>query len=177
MALLMTMAALAVPAGVQPPPPVALPRDCTHVHRKRSAKRGLRHHLHNFRPLVRTDRVKHFAACVRTRGLAHRLHRYARRLLAWRRSYGPKWRIAFNRLPAWAQAWARSTSYCETGGTMNPATNTGNSFYGAFQFLPSTWWAAGGTGMPHQHSWHYQAVIAVRWLYRAGDEQWPVCGD
>ena len=67
-----------------------------------------------------------------------------------------------------------STSACESG--MNPAAATGNGFYGAFQFLPATWAAAGGTGMPNQHSWHYQAVIAVRWMHVAGASQWPVCG-
>jgi hypothetical protein len=95
--------------------------------------------------------------------------------MKWRDQYAHKWVIVFNRLPAWARAWAWSTGACESGN--DPAKATGNGYLGAFQFLPGTWWAAGGTGLPNQHSWHYQAVIAVRWLLRAGDEQWPVCGD
>lgn len=59
---------------------------------------------------------------------------------------------------------------------MNPATNTGNGFEGAFQFMYSTWLSAGGTGHAYQHSWHYQAVIAIAWMHRAGPGQWPVCG-
>lgn len=38
---------------------------------------------------------------------------------------------------------------CETG--MNPTTNTGNGFYGAFQFMPSTWRAYNNThSLPHE---------------------------
>ena len=89
-------------------------------------------------------------------------------------AYANRWRIRFNALQPWEQQWAYATGACESGN--NPATATGNGYYGAFQFLPSTWYAAGGTGDPHQHSWHYQAVIAVGWMHRAGAGQWPVCG-
>ena len=120
-------------------------------------------------------RVGRWATCVATRAKAHAVHEHVRRLWAWRHSYAHRWPITFARLPAWLQAWARSTGACESGN--NPATNTGNGYYGAFQFSLSTWYAAGGTGVPHQHSWSYQAVIAARWMLKAGDEQWPVCGD
>ena len=103
-----------------------------------------------------------------------RVERRARRLRIWRTSYAHRWPIAFNRLAPWERAWAYSTGACESGN--NPATNTGNGFHGAFQFLLSTWWAAGGQGYPEQHSWAYQAVIAVHWMRRAGASQWPVCG-
>ena len=35
---------------------------------------------------------------------------------------------------------------CESGG--NPATNTGNGFYGKYQFTLCTWQSVGGTGNP-----------------------------
>lgn len=39
--------------------------------------------------------------------------------------------------------------FCESG--MDPTTNTGNGFYGAFQFLPSTWRSiTGRDDMPHE---------------------------
>ncbi len=118
--------------------------------------------------------VHRYIVCVSTKKKAKAVRKHVNSLRAWRTSYGSKWKIEFNKLPASDQAWARSTSSCESG--MNPSTNTGNGFLGAFQFLQSTWSAAGGTGSPTQHSWEYQAVIAVRWMHVAGAGQWPVCG-
>jgi hypothetical protein len=83
--------------------------------------------------------------------------------------------MIFRRLSPADQAWARNTGACESGN--NPATNTGNGFYGAFQFVISTWHMAGGSGMPHHADWYEQAVRAVRWRNKTSDEQWPVCGD
>lgn len=63
---------------------------------------------------------------------------------------------------------------CESGG--DPATNTGNGFYGAFQFVLSTWHAAGGTGNPVDHSYSEQKQIAMSWAQRSNPyTQWPVC--
>lgn len=63
---------------------------------------------------------------------------------------------------------------CESGG--NWATNTGNGYYGGLQFLPSTWHAHGGQGMPHQASRAEQIRIAERVLRTQGIGAWPVCG-
>lgn len=84
------------------------------------------------------------------------------------------WRLAYDRLSASDKAWARSTSLCESGG--NPRTNTGNGFYGAFQFTASTAYAAGFKKLPHLCSYYEQAVRAVHWRNVAGAGQWPVCG-
>ena len=50
--------------------------------------------------------------------------------------------------------------------------------HGAFQFLKSTWQAAPmSKGKdPHPYSWKTQAVVAVKWMHKAGKNQWPVCG-
>lgn len=64
---------------------------------------------------------------------------------------------------------------CETGGKMDPATNTGNGFYGAFQFTPSTWQSIGGPGMPHHHSYETQRDFARALILRSGWSQFPVC--
>lgn len=63
---------------------------------------------------------------------------------------------------------------CESGG--NWATNTGNGYYGGLQFLPSTWRAHGGQGMPHQASRAEQIRVAERVLQTQGIGAWPVCG-
>jgi hypothetical protein len=68
--------------------------------------------------------------------------------------------------------WARLRS-CESGGRY--AANTGNGFYGAYQFLPRTWRSLGYPGLPHQASAEMQDEAARRLQARGGWGQWPVC--
>ena len=178
MALLATLA-LAFGAPPAQPPPAYWERldGCRHGHRAEVALDGLDRLLRNHRPMTPARRLHatHLRRCTTTRDGRRRTERRARRLRDWRTSYAHRWPIAFNRLEPWERAWARSTSSCESG--MNPAAhNPSGIYHGAFQFLLSTWWAAGGQGDPHAHSWAYQAVVAVRWMRRAGAGQWPVCG-
>jgi transglycosylase-like protein len=63
---------------------------------------------------------------------------------------------------------------CESGG--NPQTDTGNSFYGKYQFTLATWQAVGGAGNPAQASEAEQDRRAAALLAQAGPGQWPVCG-
>lgn len=63
---------------------------------------------------------------------------------------------------------------CESGG--DPGKNTGNGFFGAFQFVLSSWHAAGGTGNPVEHSYGEQKQIAMSWAAATNPyRQWPVC--
>jgi hypothetical protein len=63
---------------------------------------------------------------------------------------------------------------CESGG--NPQTDTGNGFYGKYQFTLATWQAVGGSGNPAQASEAEQDRRAAALLAQAGPGQWPVCG-
>jgi hypothetical protein len=63
---------------------------------------------------------------------------------------------------------------CESGG--NPGTNTGNGYYGAYQFSLATWRSVGGAGYPHQASLLEQTRRADALRIRSGLGQWPVCG-
>ena len=63
---------------------------------------------------------------------------------------------------------------CESGG--NPATDTGNGFYGKFQFTLQTWQSVGGTGNPAQASEAEQNRRAAILYAREGSSPWPVCG-
>lgn len=69
---------------------------------------------------------------------------------------------------------------CESGG--NPAINTGNGFYGMWQFTLSTWQLMGGQGYPHHASAAEQSMRAAALVAaqaRAGNwrwRDWPVCG-
>lgn len=63
---------------------------------------------------------------------------------------------------------------CESGG--NPqAVSSGGTYYGAFQFLPSTWRAIGYPGLPTDHSYAVQKEAAQALQARAGWGQWPGC--
>jgi hypothetical protein len=63
---------------------------------------------------------------------------------------------------------------CESGG--NPGTNTGNGFYGKFQFTLQTWASVGGSGNPASASEAEQNKRAAMLYAREGSAPWPVCG-
>lgn len=63
---------------------------------------------------------------------------------------------------------------CESGG--NYSTDTGNGFYGAYQFTQDTWESVGGSGNPAAASPAEQDARAAKLLATAGAGQWPVCG-
>ncbi|MEG3614392.1 transglycosylase family protein [Isoptericola haloaureus] len=68
--------------------------------------------------------------------------------------------------------WA-ALAQCESGG--DPTTNTGNGYYGMYQFSLSTWQAVGGTGLPSDASAAEQTKRAQILQSRAGWGQWPHC--
>lgn len=68
--------------------------------------------------------------------------------------------------------WA-ALAQCESGG--NPATNTGNGYYGMYQFSLPTWYSVGGTGLPSEASAAEQTMRAQILQQRAGWGQWPAC--
>jgi transglycosylase-like protein len=63
---------------------------------------------------------------------------------------------------------------CESGG--DPTTDTGNGFYGKYQFTLETWQAVGGTGNPAHASEAEQDRRATILYAQAGASPWPVCG-
>jgi hypothetical protein len=65
-------------------------------------------------------------------------------------------------------------AHCESGG--NYATNTGNGFYGAYQFTQSTWQSVGGSGNPAAASPAEQDRRAAMLYAQQGAAPWPVCG-
>ena len=62
---------------------------------------------------------------------------------------------------------------CESGGDY--AANTGNGYYGAYQFSLSTWRSLGYAGHPHEAPAATQDEAAVRLQARSGWGQWPSC--
>lgn len=68
--------------------------------------------------------------------------------------------------------WA-ALAQCESGG--NPSTNTGNGYYGMYQFTQQTWESVGGSGLPSDASAAEQTARAQALQQRSGWGQWPGC--
>ena len=62
---------------------------------------------------------------------------------------------------------------CESGG--NYSINTGNGYYGAYQFSPRTWRGLGYAGLPHQASAAVQDEAAAKLQAQQGWRPWPGC--
>ena len=108
----------------------------------------------------------------------HRQHKRAqrrkqRRVQA-RHKAEVRWRAHMRRFTRPYRGWLASTRACESGGRYGIAT--GNGFFGAYQFTVSSWYAAGGRGMPHLAAPLEQDYRAVRLLHIQGRGAWPNCG-
>ena len=68
-----------------------------------------------------------------------------------------------------ANDWYR-LRVCESGN--NYAINTGNGYYGAYQFDVGTWRSVGGSGYPHQASPETQDALALRLWQQRGWGPW-----
>lgn len=68
--------------------------------------------------------------------------------------------------------WA-ALAQCESGG--DPTTNTGNGYYGLYQFSLPTWQAMGGSGLPSEASAAEQTQRAQALQAQSGWGQWPAC--
>lgn len=63
---------------------------------------------------------------------------------------------------------------CESGGDYT--TDTGNGYYGAYQFSLETWQFVGGVGLPNLAPPEEQDARALYLLTHYGPGHWPVCG-
>jgi lysozyme family protein len=63
---------------------------------------------------------------------------------------------------------------CESGG--DPTTDTGNGYYGKYQFSRATWRRMGGRGNPARASEAEQDQRAAMLYEQEGTRPWPVCG-
>ncbi len=68
--------------------------------------------------------------------------------------------------------WA-ALAQCESGG--NPSANTGNGYYGLYQFSQPTWESVGGSGLPSDASAEEQTMRAQMLQQRSGWGQWGGC--
>jgi resuscitation-promoting factor RpfA len=68
--------------------------------------------------------------------------------------------------------WAKLRK-CEAGGRYD--ANSGNGYYGAYQFSAGTWRKLGYSGLPHQAPPEVQDEAARKLQTRSGWGQWPAC--
>jgi peptidoglycan hydrolase-like protein with peptidoglycan-binding domain len=73
-----------------------------------------------------------------------------------------------------ASAVLEKIAQCESGG--DPTTDTGNGYYGKYQFSRATWRRMGGSGNPAQASEALQDQLAAKLYAQEGSAPWPVCG-
>jgi len=74
--------------------------------------------------------------------------------------------------PVADDVWARLRK-CEAGGVYT--RNSGNGYYGAYQFSAGTWRSLGYPGLPHQAPPEMQDEAAKKLQARSGWGQWPAC--
>lgn len=77
--------------------------------------------------------------------------------------------------PAWFVSLFAPVRACESG-HHGYGANTGNGFYGAYQFNLQTWYGVGGTGNPAAASPREQDYRAYLLYQRRGTQPWPHCG-
>ena len=103
--------------------------------------------------------------------LAHRVRSLRSDLAAARRA---ERRRAAERRAVPASPTLEAIAACESGG--NPGTDTGNGFYGKYQFTLETWASVGGSGNPAAAGEAEQNQRAAVLYAREGASPWPVCG-
>jgi hypothetical protein len=74
--------------------------------------------------------------------------------------------------PTGDDVWARLRK-CEAGGVYS--RNSGNGYYGAYQFAAGTWRSLGYSGLPHEAPPEVQDEAARKLQARSGWGQWPAC--
>ena len=103
--------------------------------------------------------------------LAHRVRDLRRELEDARARRAPRPRPRAARA---ASPTLEAIAACESGG--NPATNTGNGFYGKYQFTLSPGRASAAPAIPAAASEAEQNQRAALLYAREGASPWPVCG-
>lgn len=116
------------------------------------------------------DRLRHFAWCARTEHKADWIRERIEQIKKAREAQQNE----FGDIDPPGAAYLAGLRACESGG--NYSTNTGNGFYGAYQFTLSTWASVGGSGNPAYASPAEQDYRAAVLWRREGSAPWPVCG-
>ena len=83
--------------------------------------------------------------------------------------------IGFELKPTAAASSPQWLALRECESNNNYQDNTGNGYYGAYQFAPTTWWSLGFSGLPNQAPPSVQDAAARMLQKRSGWSSWPIC--
>lgn len=123
--------------------------------------------------------IHHRAPAHHHRATAHHHRTTVRRATSERRSarHNPRPRTKTVRavvaVPQPAGGVWHQLRMCESAG--NYHENTGNGYYGAYQFSLSTWHSIGGVGRPDDATVAVQDALARRLQSTSGWGNWPQC--
>jgi hypothetical protein len=166
-ALAVGATALAIPTAAQAAPQTQTSRQQMHAARSRAVVHDRTGRaVHRARKLARVRHERFSARAYRRRLRGDSQAELNDRLRALRR------RLAAATVPV--SPALQAIAACESGG--NPATDTGNGFYGKYQFTLQTWRSVGGAGNPAAASEAEQDRRAAMLYAREGASPWPVCG-
>lgn len=89
-----------------------------------------------------------------------------------------KWDVRYKKLSPTIKNHLRRIRGCETRGMSQPyRANTGNGFYGAYQWMYGSWRSlVGGKKRPDLATPREQDVRTAMLLKRGGSHHWPNCG-
>lgn len=111
--------------------------------------------------------------CVEIAKVRSELHELRVKLAARLEAYANEQRQVADITPPGSEYLAGLRA-CESGGDYS--TNTGNGFYGAYQFDLQTWGSVGGSGLPSAAAPAEQDYRAALLWRQRGSAPWPVCG-
>lgn len=126
-------------------------------------------------------RIRAHKQCLASKGKRRKIGRHRKAKLRAFRKHRKQKRAArekpkgpqYGALNPPGAAFLAALRACESGG--NYATNTGNGFYGAYQFDLGTWASVGGSGLPSNASPAEQDYRASLLYQSRGGAPWPNC--
>lgn len=139
----------------------------------RKVARATRRPLHDFETVQEVTAVK--------RKLGKRI-RFLRERIAFYTTGEGQWIVRRRDIPAWGHQWLDRMGYCESGNHGGYRANTGNGFYGRYQFNAQTWYGTTQYGLPAARTLPHLASPAEQdvraWVVRLhrGTQPWPKCG-
>ena len=141
-----------------------------------SASPARHHHAHQHTHLDKTARrIRHHARAHSSHG-THKVHRRSAAFLV---PVGPTRFLLPDATgsrpsasPTSGKVW-QLLRMCESGG--NYQENSGNGYYGAYQFAISSWHSIGESGMPNLAPPAVQDAAAFRLMTIQGWRAWPNC--
>jgi hypothetical protein len=144
------------------------------------------HGLNDFRPIAKVayaekkwrdpspvhswKAMRHMKKCAYSRKARRNMERF--RFKQKRQHF----RFYMNLIDPPGKDWLNALGACEADSSGGYEANTGNGFYGRYQFDLQTWYSVGGNGYPDDALPREQDYRAALLYQSRGSSPWPVCG-